>query len=161
MRCLSLTRARLLSGTQRLRAPELILLPGGWPGQESSIFGGLSSPLPTAKHTGKGGGLSPLPFPVGFAVGGGLSAPQQINDSAARQLPGIRISVGAFRMFGTRDRLEFNSGQIAFRYPEIESSRTSPSPGGLAGPGIVHFWGSKQPPSYRKTSYRKTQHKNE
>ncbi len=50
---------------------------------------------------------------------------------------------------------EFNSGQIAFRYPEIESSRTYPSPGGLAGPGIVHFWGSKQPPSYRKTHWKR------
>ena len=50
-------------------APRLILIPSFWPGA------GNRRPPPTAKPTGKGGGLRPQPFLVGFAVGRGRRFP--------------------------------------------------------------------------------------
>ena len=40
---------------------------------------------------------------------------------------------------------EYNSGQIAFKYPEIESFRTCPSPRGLARPAFVDLGGLSSP----------------
>ena len=51
-----------------MRTPKLILIPGGWPGRRAGNrrFWGSRRPSPTAKPTGKGGGLCPPHFPMGL-----------------------------------------------------------------------------------------------
>ncbi len=56
----------------KLGAPYLILIPGFWPVARNRRCWGSKWPPPTAKPTGKGGGLRPPPLSVGFAVGGAM-----------------------------------------------------------------------------------------
>ena len=62
IRSVNITPARLLSNTQRFRASELVLLPGGWPGQPSSILGVSAAPSYRKTQLEKVGGFAPHLF---------------------------------------------------------------------------------------------------
>ncbi len=87
---------RTLTGKQGLRAPERILIPGGWPGRKSSILGFYAVP-PPANPRVNGGGFCPPTFTCGFWGRRDRLHPQD-RRFPARPTPGYKDKFWSFHI---------------------------------------------------------------
>ncbi len=150
-----------------MKAPKLILIPGGWPGRKSSILGSKRSLLPQKETTGKGGWAKPLTFSSRFCGRRGRLDPKN-RRFPARPAPGDKDKVWTSHTYPppkadiSVPELPWapGGGHIRQSRASGESSRTRPLatnknifcvslPGELPPPQTPPGWGAAPPNASR------------